>query len=570
MSADLRRALAYLRPYKSQLGLILLLSAINTALSLSLPYLTKTLVDSALVERNLQALYITVSLFAFASAAGFALTAIVGLRYTTVSADVLFEMRLALYRHLQRLSPRFYARTPLGDILARVNNDVSEIQRVASESLLAWVGNGLFLVGSVAAMFWLDLRLALVGLSLVPVAVWVLSRTRTTLAAHIRGMREASAAIGTFLVETLQAVRLVVTANAQEREAARFRAANAAFIKALTTMQLWSYLSGSAPGLVLSAGYVLVFIYGGHRVISGALTLGTFIAFMAYYMRVFQPVQALMSLYSNLATVQVSLARVHELLDTVPDVVDPADPIRLTSIRGAIEFDDVSVDLGRGPVLSSVSFAVEPGALVALVGASGIGKSTIADLMVRLIDPGQGTVKLDGIDLRRLMLADVRRQVVLVDQAPILFHASIAQNIRYACPKASGVQLQAAASAAGLDDVIARFPDGFDTIVGERGSALSAGERQRIALARALLLDPAVLVLDEPTAALDPASERQVLAGYDAAMRGRTTILITHHAAVAAAADRVLVLGNAGIVEQGAADELRTRDGAFAALFSTA
>ena len=569
MSSDLRRALAYLAPYRVQLGFILLLSGINTALSLTLPYLTKTLVDTALVERNLQALYVTVFLFALASAGGFALTAIVGLRYTVLSADVLFEMRLALYRHLQRLSPRFYARTPLGDILARVNNDVSEIQRVASESLLAWVGNGLFLVGSVAAMFWLDPRLALVGLSLVPVAVWVLSRTRTTLAGHIRNMREASAAIGSFLVETLQAVRLVVTANAQEREAGRFRAANGAFVKALTTMQLWSYLSGSAPGLVLSAGHVLVFIYGGQRVINGSLTLGTFIAFMAYYMRVFQPVQALMSLYSNLATVQVSLARVHELLDTVPDVLDPPDPVRLTAIRGAIEFDDVSVDLGRGPVLSSVSFAVEPGALVALVGASGIGKSTIADLMVRLIDPGQGTVKLDGVDLRRLKLADVRRQVVLVDQAPILFHASIAQNIRYACPEASAVQLQAAASAAGLDDVIARFPDGFDTIVGERGAALSAGERQRIALARALLLDPAVLVLDEPTAALDPASERQVLAGYDAAMRGRTTILITHHAALAAAADRVLVLGYAGIVEQGAADELRTRDGAFAALFST-
>ena len=569
MSSDLRRALAYLAPYRVQLGFILLLSGINTALSLTLPYLTKTLVDTALVERNLQALYVTVFLFALASAGGFALTAIVGLRYTVLSADVLFEMRLALYRHLQRLSPRFYARTPLGDILARVNNDVSEIQRVASESLLAWVGNGLFLVGSVAAMFWLDPRLALVGLSLVPVAVWVLSRTRTTLAGHIRNMREASAAIGSFLVETLQAVRLVVTANAQEREAGRFRAANGAFVKALTTMQLWSYLSGSAPGLVLSAGHVLVFIYGGQRVINGSLTLGTFIAFMAYYMRVFQPVQALMSLYSNLATVQVSLARVHELLDAVPDVVDPPDPIRLTSIRGAIEFDDVSVDLGRGSVLSSVSFAVEPGALVALVGASGIGKSTIADLLVRFIDPGQGTVKLDGVDLRRLMLADVRRQVVLVDQAPILFHASIAQNIRYACPEASAVQLQAAASAAGLDDVIARFPEGFDTIVGERGAALSAGERQRIALARALLLDPAVLVLDEPTAALDPASERQVLAGYDAAMRGRTTILITHHAALAAAADRVLVLGYAGIVEQGAADELRTRDGAFAALFST-
>lgn len=569
MSHEFRRALRYLVPYWRRLALVVLLSGLNTALALTLPYLTKMLVDGALVARDLRVLYWTVVLFAAASIGGFALTAITGLRYTSVSADVLFDMRLALYRHLQRLSPRFYARTPLGDILARVNNDVGEIQRVAAESLLAWVGNVLFLIGSIAAMFWLDERLALVGISLVPIAVWVLARTRATLAAHVKRVREASSAIGSFLIETVQAVRLVVTSNAQEREAARFRAANTGFVNALMSMQLWTYLSGSAPGLVLSAGHVAVFVYGGHRVVTGTLTLGTFIAFMAYYMRLFQPVQALMGLYTNIATVQVSLARVHQLLDTPPDVVEAPIPDRLTRVRGIVEFDRVSVDLGRGQILTAVSFAVPAGETVAVVGPSGSGKSTIADLMVRLLDPDEGAVRLDGIDLRQVSLEDLRRHVVLVDQEPVLFHASIAENIRYARPDASDEHVREAASAAGVDEVIARLPDGFHTIVGERGAALSAGERQRVAIARALLVDPSVLVLDEPTAALDPVSERQVLAGYEHAMHGRTTMLITHHLSLASAADRVVVLGDRGIIEQGRPAELQVSGGAFAALFST-
>jgi ATP-binding cassette subfamily B protein len=569
MPPDFRRALAYLVPYWRRLALVVLLSALNTALALTLPYLSKTLIDSALIGKSLPALYSTVTLFALASAGGFALTAIVGLRYTRVSADVLFDMRLAVYRHLLRLSPRFYARRPLGDILARVNNDVGEIQRVAAESLLAWVGNVLFLVGSIGAMIWLDLPLALAGLALVPVAAWVLSRTRVALAAHVKAMREAGAAIGSFLIETVQAVRLVVTSNAQAREAERFRATNATFVRALMSMQLWSYLSGSAPGLVLSAGYVLVFVYGGHRVIAGTLTLGTFVAFMAYYMRLFQPVQGLMGLYSSLATVQVSLARVHELLDTPPDVVEAPNPDRLSRVRGAVEFDRVSVDLGRGQILRAVSFAVDRGETVAVVGPSGSGKSTIADLVVRLLDPDEGTVRLDGVDLRRLSLDDLRRHVVLVEQEPALLHATIEENIRYARPDASEQDVRRSASVAGVDELIARLPEGFRTVVGERGAALSAGERQRVALARALLGNPDVLVLDEPTAALDPVSERQVLAGYEAAMHGRTTILITHHLSLASAADRVVVLGDRGILEEGEPAELQAKGGAFAALFAT-
>jgi ATP-binding cassette subfamily B protein len=568
ISRELRRALAYIVPYWRRLAVVVALSFVSTALSLTLPYLSKTLIDRALAGRDLIALYRTVALFTFASVAAFVLTAVTGLRYTRVSADVLFDMRLALYRHLQRLSPRFYAKMPLGDILARVNNDVGEVQRVAAESLLAWVGNILFLAGSVVAMFWLDARLAIVGLAMVPISTWALSRVRAQLTAHVRTLRETSAAIGSFLIETVQAVRLVVTSNAQTREVDVFRRRNAAFIDALMSMQLWSYLSGSVPGLLLSLGYAAVFVYGGHRVIDGSLTLGTFVAFMAYQMRVLQPVQALMGLYASLATVQVSLARVHELLDTAPDIVERAAPTSLPHVAGAIELDRVTIDLGRGQVLRSVSFTAAPGERLAIVGPSGSGKSTIADLLLRLLDPDAGTVRLDGHDVRDVALDDLRRHVVLVDQEPFVFHATIADNIRYASPNAGIDAVRAAAQAAGIDDFVSRLPEGYATVVGERGAALSSGERQRIAIARALLVNPSVLVLDEPSAALDPVAERHVLDGYERIMRGRTTLIITHRLALASAADRVLVLGGNGIVEEGAPIELRARGGAFAQLFA--
>jgi len=564
----LRRAIAYVLPYWRRLSLVVALSVASTALSLVVPYLSRALIDRALAGRDLGALYRIVALFGAVTAAGFVVTAVTGLRYTRVSADILFDMRLALYRHLQRLSPRFYARTQLGDIVARINGDVGEIQRVAAESLLAWVGNVLFLAGSLAAMFWLDVRLAVIGLAVVPVSAWALARVRRQLAARVKAVREAGASVGSFLIETIQGMRLVVTSNAQDREAARFGVRNQTFIDALMSMQLWSYLSGSVPGLILSAGYAVVFVYGGRRVVAGSLSLGTFVAFLAYHMRLMQPVQALMGLYASIASVQVSFARVNELLDTKPEVADPAEPVALDRVRGDVQFDRVSIDLGRGAVLSDVSFSIAAGERVAIVGASGSGKSTIADLLLRLIDPDSGAVRVDGIDLKRVRLADLRRRIAIVDQEPFVFHASIAENIRYARPDAGDADVRAAAQAAGLEEFVSRQPDGYRTIVGERGAALSAGERQRIAVARALVAGPDVLVLDEPTAALDPATERQVIAGFERAMRGRTTIFITHRHTLAASADRVVVVGDAGILEEGVPADLRVRGGSFARLFA--
>jgi ATP-binding cassette, subfamily B, bacterial len=382
-------------------------------------------------------------------------------------------------------------------------------------------------------------------------------------------LRQRSAEMGSFLIETLQAVRLTVTANAQLRETARFAEKNAAFVRALMSMQRVTYLSGGLPGLLLTIGTGVVFVYGGLRVIHGESTVGTFVAFMAYQMRVMPPIQALMGLYANLATARVSLGRVSEILEAPVDVVEDPEPLSPTGLRGDIAFEHVSVSFDRGAaVLDDVSFAVAAGEVLAIVGPSGSGKSTIADLLVRLLDPDQGCVRLDGHDVRRLRLDALRRAVAVVDQTPCIFHASVAENIRYARPSATDAEVAEAARLAALEPFIARLPDGYATIVGERGAALSAGERQRIAAARAFLVDPLVLVLDEPTASLDPAAERQLVEGYQAVMRGRTTIVITHRFDLASRADRVVVLDGARVVEEGSPEALRARGGAFAQLFA--
>lgn len=568
LDPELRRALAYVLPYRGRLALLVVLSLASTLLTLYLPYLSKALVDDAFVGRDAAALFRIVSVFVFVAVLGFALNVVAGLRYTGLSAQILFDMRLRLYRHLQRLSPRFYGRTPLGEIVSRLNNDIGEIQRVAAETALAWLGHVVFLVGSAGLMLWLDARLFLVSIAILPVSVFALVRYRRRLETSVTALRARSAEIGSFLIETLQAFRLVTAANAQEREVTRFTARNDAFVGALMRMQWLRYLAGGLPGLLLTMSTAVVFLYGGSRVIGGAISLGTFVAFMAYQMRLLSPVQGLMGLYANLATIRVSMRRVHELLDTPPDVTEPADAQPVSHVRGEVRFDDVAFSFGRGAqVLRGFQLHVRAGETVALVGSSGSGKSTVADLLVRHMDPDRGVALLDGRDIRTLRLADLRRHVFVVDQDPFLFHATLAENVRYARPHATDADVAAAVHAAALDDFVAELPQGLATVVGERGSALSVGERQRIGLARALLADPAVLVLDEPTAALDPASEARVLRGYETAMRGRTTLLITHRLDVARQADRIAVLENGRIVEDGTADVLLDRVGPFRDLF---
>ena len=418
---------------------------------------------------------------------------------------------------------------------------------------------------------YLDLGMFLLTVVAAPLSMWALTRYRKRLEVEVADVRQKSADIGSFLIETVQAMKLIVNVNAQDREIDRFRERNQAFIRSLMSMQLLTYLSGGLPGLILSAGTGIVFMYGGISVINGTLTMGTFVAFMAYQMRFLSPLQALMGLYANFATARVSFRRVAAILDVPIEVEQSPNAQALATAEGSVQFRNVTLAFDRGvAVLEDVTFSVRPGEVVAIVGPSGSGKSTIADLLLRNLDPDAGSVLLDGVDLRQLRLDDIRRNVAVVEQEPVLLHATVAENIRYGRPEATDEEVKQAARLAAIDTFIERLPEQYQTVVGERGMALSAGERQRIATARAFLRNPAVLIMDEPTASLDPISERAVVAGYESVMRGRTTIVITHRLDLASRADRVVVLSGSRVVEDGPPSELSLAGGRFAALFPSA
>ncbi len=537
-----RRVLRFIVPYWQRLVLVLLAGIVATGFGLLQPYISKLLIDDALLKRNLRMLLIVSGLMFGVTVLGFVLNILSSYQYVRVSASVLFDMRVALYRHLQTLSPRFWASRKLGDVVSRINNDIAEVQRVAADSLLSVLSNVVFLIGSAAIMLTLSPRLFLVSVAAVPASIWALQHYQHRLATRVRAVRERSSDIGSFLLETLLGIRLVVSAQAEKREVERFRARNQSFLDALMKMQLASFMAGAVPGTILTLSTAALFLYGGKLVIDGSLELGSLVAIMAYHMRLLSPVQNLMGLYSNLVTGGVSLSRVWELFDTRAEIVDPPGAKPIGEVRGEIDFDRVSFGYGGDAVLEDLSFRVAPGTICAILGPSGVGKSTLADLLVRFYDPDAGAIRIDGRDLRDLPLADLRRSVLLVDQAPYLFHASVRENIAYARPEASDAEIVSAAQAASIHERILALPDGYDTIIAERGQTISAGERQRIALARALLADPKVLILDEPTSALDEANERAIAETLVRVAEGRTAILITHRASLARIAHQTIFL----------------------------
>ena len=515
MLREYRRVLPYLVPHRLALAYIVILSLFSTAAGLLVPLLNQRIIDDGLLARDMNALFRAAGWMGVLTVVGFVLNIASSYAYVRVSAAVLFAMRLDMYRHLQQISPRHHAKTRLGDFVSRLSNDVAEVQRVTADTLLALLANLLFLVGATVLMLRISPVLFLVSIAVLPLTLWLVRKVQHRLAAHVKVLRERSASIGSFLIESLTGLRLAVLSNAQEREVDRFRGENQSFVDALLKMQRTNFIAGAIPATAVTLSTAAVFLIGGQQVLAHQMTLGALIAFLAYHGRLLGPVQGLMSLYGGLVTGAVSLRRVFEVFAIPIEVRSPTSGSR--TMEGCIEFREVHFE----NVLRGASFRLEAGQVYTLIGDSGAGKSTIADLIVRLFDTTAGQVLVDGADVREWPLNALRDQIAVVEQTPILFHATIAENIAYARPTATQAEIEQAARDAALTLPLTQS-------AGERGTALSAGERQRIAIARALLRRPRVLILDEPTAALDERTADEVMATLQRAFIGRTGLVITH------------------------------------------
>lgn len=555
---DFLRLKPFLKPYGWQLAAVLLISLMGSLLGLAQPYLSKFLVDSALLRRDMHALMVAAALMLLATVLGFVLSYISGYGYIRLSAAMLFDLRLAVFRHLHTLSPRFYGRARLGDLVSRLNGDVAEVQRISADLFVSTVSNVLFVVGSVFMMLWLSWKLFVIGIVLVPVSVGLFRYYQLRMIRLARELRERSADIGNLFVETLMGIRLLACFNASRYELERFRVRNDSFVSSLLNFQRTSLLGRSMPGTILSVATIAVFLYGGKQIIEGRdhMTIGTLVAFMAYHARLLSPVQNLLGLSAAVSTARVSLTRVLELLDTQPEVTEQPGAVPLFSVERGIEFSDVSLQHEGRPVLEHISFHIPAGSLSVIVGPSGAGKSTIADLMVRLLDPDSGAVFIDGVNATNIRLLDLRRTILLIEQAPHLVHGTLFDNIAYARPDTPRELVEVAARSAGLTQLLRDLPEGLDTPVGERGLTLSVGERQRVAIARAFLSDPQVVILDEPSAALDARCERELVENLRRSFRGKTLVAITHRPMLSALADHVVAIENGRVAETGAGKEI--------------
>ena len=532
-AAGWRWIYSFLRPHRAALAALIALSLAVAALALLQPWFTKLLLDDGLLARDFPRL-VKVALLMFA--AGVAATLLGGVNryfYTRLSGRILFGIRESVFAHLQRLSPAFHLRHRSGDVLARLDGDVAEIQRFAVDSLFAGVSGVFGLLGTVGFMLWISPGLSLFALVLLPLEWLYLRHMRARVQQRVRTLRERSSDISSFLVETLPAIKYIQSVAASARETERLSALNRHYLDDLLRLQLTEFATSAVPANLSGALRAAVFIVGGHQVIEGTLAPGALIAFSAYLGMAMGPVQSLLGVYMAVSRVRVNVERVALLQEATPDV-EPAGTLRLDEAAAVeIRFEKICFRYpGEAqPVLREASACLQAGTKTGVRAASGSGKSTLVDLLLRHYDPEAGLIRVNGHDLRALDLAAWRRRVALVAQDIVLFRGSILDNIRYANPDASEARVQEVARLAQLDPLLARLPHGLDTAIGERGARLSGGERQRIAIARALLQDPLLIILDEATSAIDATAESAVIAEIDRLFPVTTRLVISHREA---------------------------------------
>ncbi|KQZ77936.1 ABC transporter ATP-binding protein [Pseudomonas sp. Root562] len=537
LQAALRWLYSFVRPHRLAIAGLLGLSVCASALVLVQPWLTKLLIDDGLLARDFPMLVLIAGLMIVAGLLGTALSGINRYLHTRLSGRMLFALRDDLYRHLQTLSPSFYGQRRIGDLMSRLDGDVAEIQRFAVDSLFSAVSSVIGLAVAVAMLLTLSWKLSLLALVLIPLDVLWLRWMRRKVERDVRQLRERSADMSSFMVETLPVMKFIQSAGQQQREARRLETLGQGYMSQLLRLQVTEFFTQAVPGTLTSLSRACAFLIGGYWVVQGTWQLGALIAFSTYLGMAVGPVQSLLGLYVAIQRMTVSLGRVMELRGEEPTVFTPAAPKPMPA-SGELRFEDVHFSHpGRQTTLCGIEAHIPYGLKVALSGGSGAGKSTLIDLLQRHHDPQSGRVLLGEVDLRELDLFQLRRRIAVVSQDIVLFRGSLADNLAYAVPDASREAIAEVARLAQLDSLIASLPEGLDSPLGERGQQLSGGQKQRIAIARALLQDPLILVLDEATCAVDEATEREVIEAIDRLFAGRTRILISHRPSTLADAD---------------------------------
>jgi ATP-binding cassette subfamily B protein len=568
----LRRAIALNRPYRGTVALLLLVISFSAVVGLGPPLLMQRIVDDAILGRADTGLLNTLVLVMVAFVAAGALASVAqGYLSNAIGQGVMFDLRSRLYGHLSGMSLKWFTSNRTGEVLSRVTNDVGAVQGVVSDTLAGMVGNIITVATTFALMLALDWRLALFSVAFMPVFIFPARRVGNIQRGLLGESQEELAKLNGQMQETLSVsgALLVKTFGRQGAELERFDTTNAR-IRALNIRRaLVGRWFRVAMGLFGSLAPVIVYWYGGHRVIGGEASLGTIIAFATLLGRMFGPVTSLLDVQVSLLSSLALFERLFDYLDLKHDIADQPGAKTLAAARGDVRFDHVSFRYAPDATLAldDVSFSVPAGQFAALVGHSGAGKTTAAYLIPRLYVVDGGSVQIDGIDVRDLALASVAGNVGMVNQEPYLFHTSIRENLRYARPDATDDEIEDAARAANIHDFVAGLPRGYDTVVGERGYRLSGGEKQRMAIARTLLKDPAILILDEATSSVDSGTERAIQAGLERLTRGRTVVAIAHRLSTILAADIIIVLDHGRVVDTGRHSELLARDGAYARLY---